>query len=122
MTLRGYDGVASTLQATNKGNVRVGSSDPSYLSVPMPQSSEAGGVGAQYVQASGRSGIAGLQTYKLFLDPPSEDLPLDRARLPRADHRGAGLPAGRVRVERGIAHRDARHAAGNGDRGHRRRR
>ncbi|QHC65693.1 DUF11 domain-containing protein [Rathayibacter sp. VKM Ac-2759] len=75
MTLRGYDGVASTLQATNKGNVRVGSSDPSYLSVPMPQSSEAGGVGAQYVQASGRSGIAGLQTYKLFLDPPSEDLP-----------------------------------------------
>ncbi|MWV48875.1 DUF11 domain-containing protein [Rathayibacter sp. VKM Ac-2803] len=75
MTLRGYDGVASTLQATNKGNVRVGSSDPSYLSVPMPQSSEAGGVGAQYVQASGRSGIEGLQTYKLFLDPPSSDLP-----------------------------------------------
>lgn len=73
--LRGYDGVASTLQATNKGNVRVGSSDPSYLSVPMPQSSEAGGVGSQYVQASGRSGIDGLQTYKLFLDPPSPDLP-----------------------------------------------
>ncbi|MHC2186292.1 hypothetical protein ACVLV4_001945 [Rathayibacter agropyri] len=73
--LRGYDGVASTLQATNKGNVRVGSSDPSYLSVPMPQSSEAGGIGAQYVQASGRSGIDGLQTYKLFLDPPSADLP-----------------------------------------------
>ncbi|WP_146082258.1 MULTISPECIES: DUF11 domain-containing protein [unclassified Rathayibacter] len=73
--LRGYDGVASTVQATNKGNVKVGSSDPSYLSVPMPQSSEAGGIGAQYVQASGRSGIDGLQTYKLFLDPPSSDLP-----------------------------------------------
>ncbi|WP_146077061.1 DUF11 domain-containing protein [Rathayibacter rathayi] len=73
--LRGYDGVASTLQATNKGNVRVGSSDPSYLSVPMPQSTEADGIGAQYVQASGRSGIDGLQTYKLFLDPPSPDLP-----------------------------------------------
>lgn len=75
MTLRGYDGVASTLQATNKGNVRVGTSDPSYLSVPMPESTEAGGIGAQYVQASGRAGIEGLQTYKLFLDPPAPDLP-----------------------------------------------
>lgn len=75
MTLRDYDGVASTLQATNKGNVRVGSSDPSYLSVPMPESTEAGGIGAQYLQASGRSGIDGLQTYKLFLDPPADDLP-----------------------------------------------
>jgi hypothetical protein len=75
LTLRDYDGVASTLQATNKGNVRVGSSDPSYLSVPMPEATEAQGLGAQYVQASGRSGIAGLQTYKLFLDPPAADLP-----------------------------------------------
>ena len=75
LTLRDYDGVASTLQATNKGNVRVGSSDPSYLSVPMPQSAEAQGLGARYVQASGRSGIEGLQTYKLFLDPPAADLP-----------------------------------------------
>ncbi|MDY0914951.1 hypothetical protein [Rathayibacter festucae] len=75
LTLRDYDGVASTLQATNKGNVRVGSSDPSYLSVPMPESTEAQGLGAQYVQASGRSGIDGLQTYKLFLDPPAADLP-----------------------------------------------
>ncbi|SMH44518.1 conserved repeat domain-containing protein [Rathayibacter oskolensis] len=75
MTLRGYDGVASTLQATNKGNVRVGSSDPSYLSVPMPESTEAGGVGASYVQASGRAGISGLQTYRLFLDEPADDLP-----------------------------------------------
>ncbi|MCM6764007.1 DUF11 domain-containing protein [Rathayibacter sp. ZW T2_19] len=75
MTLRDYDGVASTLQATNKGNVRVGSSDPSYLSVPMPQSSEAGGIGAQYLQPSGSTGVAGLQTYRLFLDPPSADLP-----------------------------------------------
>lgn len=75
MTLRDYDGVASTLQATNKGNVRVGSSDPSYLSVPMPQSTEAGGVGAQFLQPSGRTGVDGLQTYKLFLDPPAADLP-----------------------------------------------
>ncbi|NQX16466.1 DUF11 domain-containing protein [Rathayibacter sp. VKM Ac-2857] len=75
LTLRDYDGVASTLQATNKGNVRVRSSDPSYLSVPMPESTEAQGVGVQYVQASGRSGIDGVQTYKLFLDPPAADLP-----------------------------------------------
>lgn len=104
MTLRGYDGVASTLQATNKGNVRVGSSDPSYLSVPMPESTEAGGVGAQYVQASGRAGIEGLQTYKLFLDPPSPDLPESIApeyRAPTIDdlayrRSGSGSNAGSV--------------------------
>ncbi|MBF4463210.1 MULTISPECIES: DUF11 domain-containing protein [unclassified Rathayibacter] len=75
LALRDYDGVASTLQATNKGNVRVGSSDPSYLSAPMPSSSESGGVGATFLQPSGRSDIEGLQTYKLFLDPPAADLP-----------------------------------------------
>ncbi|PPI53278.1 DUF11 domain-containing protein [Rathayibacter toxicus] len=79
LTLRGYDGVGSTVQATNKGNVRVGSSDPSYLSVPMPQSQEGEGIGAQYVQPAGRSDIKGVQSYKLFLDPPAEDLPLSIA-------------------------------------------
>ncbi|KQQ18741.1 hypothetical protein ASF48_17635 [Rathayibacter sp. Leaf299] len=75
MTLRDYDGIGSTVQANNKGNVKIGSSDPSYLSVPMQRSAEADGIGADYFQSSNREKVEGLQTYKLFLDPPAADLP-----------------------------------------------
>lgn len=76
-TLRGYNGVDSTLRVNNKGNVRVGDAQcrPAYKSVPMAGSIEGGGVGTQYAQPNDPSSCAGLEKYRLFLDKPSADLP-----------------------------------------------
>jgi hypothetical protein len=76
-TLRDYNGVDSTIQVTNKGNVAVGDAncDPAYLSVPMPKSPEAGGAGAGYTQPTSPATCAGLERYRLFLDQPAADLP-----------------------------------------------
>jgi hypothetical protein len=76
-TLRDYNGVDSTIQVTNKGNVLADdpSCDPAYLSVPMPRSSESDGSGAAYEQPTSSAACAGLERYRLFLDQPAADLP-----------------------------------------------
>jgi hypothetical protein len=76
-TLRDYNGVDSTIQVTNKGNVLTGDAacDPAYLSVPMPQSPESDGSGAAYEQPTSSATCAGLERYRLFLDQPAADLP-----------------------------------------------
>jgi len=76
-TLRDYNGVDSTIQVTNKGNVLADDAacDPAYLSVPMPGSSESGGSGAAYEQPTSSATCAGLERYRLFLDQPAADLP-----------------------------------------------
>lgn len=76
-TLRDYNGVDSTIQVTNKGNVRSGDAacDPAYQSVPMPSSSGADGSGVAYEQPVSPTACPGLERYRLFLDQPSADLP-----------------------------------------------
>jgi len=77
-TLRGYNGVDSTLQVNNKGNVKVGDATcaPVYKSVPMQKSTELASVGKQYTQPGFTAGsCAGLKIYRLFLDQPAADLP-----------------------------------------------
>ncbi|SKC38102.1 LPXTG cell wall anchor domain-containing protein [Okibacterium fritillariae] len=75
--LRAYDGIDSTLQVSNKGNTRLGDPEcsPTYRSVPMPTSPEAGGIGRTFRQPSDASDCSGLERYRLFFEAPAPDLP-----------------------------------------------
>lgn len=80
--LRAYDGIDSTLQVTNKGNTAVGDPQcaPTYRSVPMPTSPEAGGIGRTFRQPSDATDCSGLERYRLFFEAPAADLPTTAAR------------------------------------------
>ena len=77
-TLRDYNGIDSTIQVTNKGNVLVDDPvcDPTYKSVPMPHSAGADGSGLAFEQPVSATDCPGLERYRLFLDTPAADLPL----------------------------------------------